>query len=210
MHRAVAEAHPPGIVAPSEGVFEPVLVVALGRSKTAVRVIRVWAIAVRVIWVRAILRCRCRRIVVWRCGSGSRGADYGARCDTGGNATPAWPVIATPADVDVAVDINVAVDVSTVEIPAVNVGAVEVPAVDTASGGAGPGTSSCRTAAVAAASGVSSAAAITAPSPDCRLRHHDRRLRARAQAARLSHPPSRRRYCGPCCRSRQPERRGLP
>ena len=39
--------------------------VALERSKTAVRVIRVWAIAVRVIWVRAILICWCRWIIGW-------------------------------------------------------------------------------------------------------------------------------------------------
>src|SRR5215471_538415 len=105
---------------------------AQGRSKPAVRVI----------WVGAIWICRGRRIVVWRAGSG--GADDGTRRDTGGNATPTWPVVAAPvvaatADVDVPVE----------------VGAVEVPAV--ASGDAGPGTASSDTAAVEPASGGTAA-----------------------------------------------------
>jgi hypothetical protein len=156
---------PGGYPTTGEGMLGPVLVAGLERSEPTVRVIRVWAIAVRVIWVRAIRRCRCRRIVVWRRCSGSRGTDYGARRDTGGNPAPAWSIIAPAADVDVSVDIDVSVNVGAIEIPAVDVGTVKVPAVNTASGGTSPGTSSGGTGAVDAASGVSSAAAITtAPS----------------------------------------------
>src|SRR6516165_2226834 len=123
--------------------------------------------AVRVIGVRAIWWiCRGRgirvRVVVRRGGSGSGSADDGTRRDTGGDATPTWPVIAAPvatADVDIAVDVDVAaVDVGAVKVPAVDVGAVKVPAVDTASSGTGPGTSPGVAATIDAASGVSSAA----------------------------------------------------
>src|SRR5215471_5306175 len=154
---------------------------AQGRSKPAVRVI----------WVGAIWICRGRRIVVWRAGSG--GADDGTRRDTGGNATPTWPVVAAPvvaatADVDVPVE----------------VGAVEVPAV--ASGDAGPGTASGGTtavepaargsAAVEPASGETTAAAAaktaaTAASTIAAATADG--TGAQAPAAHLSHPPSRRR-----------------
>src|SRR6266404_597244 len=95
-----------------------------GRSKSAIRVIWVWTIRVRV--------CRGR---IGRTGDGT--ADDGTRRDAGGDAAPTAPVIsasvATTADVDVAVDVNAvvvaAVHVGTVEVAAVHVGTVEVAAV---------------------------------------------------------------------------------
>src|SRR5215472_6887236 len=144
-----------------------------GRSKPAVRVIRVWAI----IWI-----CRCRRIrvVIRRAGRG--GADYSTRRDAGGNATPTWPMIApapvvtATADVDVPVHVDVvSVDVGGIEVSTVDVGGIEVPAVDVAaiaSGDTGPGTAPGGTAAVETsavgagagepAAGTTTAAAISA------------------------------------------------
>src|SRR5215472_15257028 len=108
-----------------------------GRLKSAVRVVRVGAIAVRVIRVGAIRIGRSGgRIVVGRAGAGSSGADYRTRRDAGGDATPTWPIISAPvvaatADVDVPVHVDgVSVEIGAVEVPAVDVGAVEVPAVD--------------------------------------------------------------------------------
>src|SRR6267143_2300417 len=88
------------------------------RSKSAIRVIWVWTIRVRV--------CRGR---IGRTGNST--ADDGTRRDAGGDAAPTSPVItasvAATADVDVAVDVDVAaVDV---DVAAVHVGAAEVTAV---------------------------------------------------------------------------------
>src|SRR5271166_4345391 len=134
------------------------------RSKSAIRVIWVWTRRVRV--------CRGR---IGRTGNGT--ADDGTRRDAGGDAAPTSPVtapvitasVATTADVDVAVDVDVAavhvaaVDVGTVEVAAVDVGAVEVAAVragatEVASAGTGPGTA---TGASTAAAGASTAAAAS-------------------------------------------------
>src|SRR5215471_9499518 len=177
---------------------------AQGRSKPAVRVI----------WVGAIWICRGRRIVVWRAGSGC--ADYGTRRDTGGNATPTWPIVAAPVDVDVPVEVS----------------GVEVPAV--ASGDAGPGTASgdsaavepasCGTSAVEPASGETTATATsgettataaaaktaaTAASTTAaaQARKHQRRIcsirrRGGDIAGPAGAPGSRR---GGCCRSHQPD-----
>ena len=72
------------------------------RSKSAIRVIWVWAIRVRV----------CRGRIG---GTGNGAADNGARRDAGGDATPTSAVItsspvvaAASADIDVAVDVDVA------------------------------------------------------------------------------------------------------
>src|SRR5271167_3884300 len=138
------------------------------RSKSAIRVIWVWTRRVRV--------CRGR---IGRTGNGT--ADDGTRRDAGGDAAPTSPVItasvATTADVDVAVHVDVAaVHVGTVEVAAVHVGAVEVAAVhigatevaavhvsatEVASAGTGPG--SAATAAITAATAASTAATASAP-----------------------------------------------
>src|SRR5947208_12030428 len=80
------------------------------RSKSAIRVIRVWTRRVR---VRV---CRGR---IGRTGNGT--ADDGTRCDASGDAAPTAPVVsasvATTADVDVAVDVDV-------DVAAVHIGAV--------------------------------------------------------------------------------------
>src|SRR5271166_6166551 len=103
------------------------------RSKSAIRVIWVWTRRVRV--------CRGR---IGRTGNGT--ADDGTRRDPRGDAAPTSPVITAAADVDVAVDVDVAaVHVGAVEVAAVHIGAVEVAAVrvsasEDASAGTGPGT----------------------------------------------------------------------
>src|SRR6266853_970820 len=94
------------------------------RSKSAIRIIWVWTRRVRV-----------RRGRICRTGNGT--ADDGARRDAGGDATPTSPVISasvtTTADVDIAVDVDVAaVHVAAVHVGAVDVAAVHVGAVDVA------------------------------------------------------------------------------
>src|ERR1700756_3678013 len=66
------------------------------RLKSAIRVIWVWTIRVRV--------CRVG-VGVGRTGNGP--ADDGPRRDAGGDAAPTSPVITVSADVDVAVDVDV-------------------------------------------------------------------------------------------------------
>src|ERR1700747_1900379 len=83
------------------------------RSKSAIRVIWVWTRRVRV---------RVCRGGIGRTGNGT--ADDGTRRDADGDAAPPTPVIPASADVDVAVNVDVAaVDV---DVAAVDVGTVEV------------------------------------------------------------------------------------
>src|SRR5580693_1982115 len=167
-----------------------------GRSKSAIRVIWVWTGRVR---VRV---CRGR---IGRTGNGT--ADDGTRRDAGGDAAPTSPVIspsvATSADVDIAVDVDVAVvaavhvgavevaavhvgavevaavHVGAVEVAAVHVGAVEVAAVriratEVASAGACPGTAATGASGAASAS-TAAASASTAAASAPPLAHEDRR-----------------------------------
>src|SRR5437867_6872375 len=83
----------------------------LSHSKSAIRVIRVWTRRVR---VRV---CRGR---IGRTGNGT--ADDGTRRDAGGDAAPTSPVIS--ASVAATADVDVAVDVDIADVAAVHVGTV--------------------------------------------------------------------------------------
>ena len=201
-----------------------------GRSKSAIRVMWVGTRRVRVwVWVRV------RRIG----GTGNGTADNGTRRDTGGNTAPtpviaASAIIAATADVHVAVDVGgpATVDIGAVKVSAVDISPGGAGPRTTASGTATvdptSGGTAVVTSAVGAPSGKTAATAVITtgtpamttataktttspapppprPPPPPRRRHRE----PQAPMAHPCHPPSWRRYRGPCCRSRQRWRRAL-